>query len=70
MVLFQIALLPLAALLYGTLWLLWRYLRPIFVKSPLDNIRGPPRQSFVQGQCSLLPIAGSQADTTNGYQGT
>ena len=70
MVLLQIALLPLAALLYGALWLLWRYLRPLFVRSPLDNIRGPPRQSFVQGQWPLLSIAGSQADTTNGDQGT
>ncbi|KAI0930907.1 hypothetical protein AcV7_004962 [Taiwanofungus camphoratus] len=30
-------------------WLLWRYMRQRFVKSPLDNIPGPPAQSFWMG---------------------
>ncbi|KAI0697096.1 cytochrome P450 [Cerioporus squamosus] len=50
----QLALLPLAALLYGVLWLLWRYLRPTFVKSPLDNVRGPPSQSFIHGNLNQI----------------
>ncbi|RDX41924.1 cytochrome P450 [Lentinus brumalis] len=54
MLLFQLALLPLSVSLYGVVWLLWRYLRPLFVKSPLDNVRGPRSQSFIQGNLNQI----------------
>ncbi|KAI0355248.1 cytochrome P450 [Trametes cingulata] len=41
-----------AAVICGVSWFLWKYFRQIFVKSPLDNIPGPPSQS------SLLSYAG------------
>ncbi|TFK86200.1 cytochrome P450 [Polyporus arcularius HHB13444] len=30
-------------------WLLWKYFRQVVVKSPLDNISGPPSGSFLYG---------------------
>lgn len=50
MSLLQIAWLPLAVFLDALLWLLWRYLRSVLVRSPLDNIRGPSSPSFIQGE--------------------
>ena len=42
-------------LLQGTVicsvsWLLWKYFRQLVVKSPLDNIPGPPSHSFLYGE--------------------
>lgn len=39
-----------AALICGFSWLLWKYFRQVFIKSPLDNIPGPPRESFLFGE--------------------
>ncbi|KAI0628906.1 cytochrome P450 [Trametes polyzona] len=33
----------------GALCLLWKYCKQIFLKSPLDNIPGPPRDTFLYG---------------------
>ena len=32
-------------------WVLWRIVRPLVVKSPLDNIPGPPPKSSWRGNC-------------------
>lgn len=32
---------------------LWRYFRQAFVKSPLDNIPGPPSPSWMTGECQF-----------------
>ncbi|EMD38349.1 hypothetical protein CERSUDRAFT_82603 [Gelatoporia subvermispora B] len=37
-----------------TTWFLWRSLRQIFVKSPLDNIPGPPPVSFFKGNLEQI----------------
>ena len=44
-----------AALLQGAVicsvtWFFWKYFRQIFVKSPLDNLPGPPAESFLYGE--------------------
>ncbi|RPD69471.1 cytochrome P450 [Lentinus tigrinus ALCF2SS1-7] len=35
-------------------WLLWKYFRQVVVKSPLDNIPGPPTGSFLYGNYKQL----------------
>ncbi|RPD55361.1 cytochrome P450 [Lentinus tigrinus ALCF2SS1-7] len=65
MILFQLALVPLAVALYGVLWLLWRYFRSVFIRTPLDNVRGPPPQSFVQG--NLIQIFERHASDFHRY---
>jgi len=41
-------------LISGSLWVLWHLLGRFFVRTPLDNIPGPPRQSFVKGNLAQL----------------
>ena len=36
------------------LWVLWKYFRQIVVKSPLDNIPGPPTGSLLYGKFVLF----------------
>ncbi|KAI0718779.1 cytochrome P450 [Cerioporus squamosus] len=36
------------------LWLLWKYFRQVLLKSPLDNLPGPPAQSFLSGNLKQL----------------
>ncbi|KAI0716800.1 cytochrome P450 [Earliella scabrosa] len=43
-----------AAIISATSWLLWKYLRQIFVKSPLDNVPGPVSKSFALGHLGKL----------------
>ncbi|KAI8972795.1 cytochrome P450 [Trametes punicea] len=43
-----------ALLLYGAVWLLWKVLRPYLSGSVLDNLPGPPSQSFVYGNLKQL----------------
>ncbi|OBZ67636.1 Docosahexaenoic acid omega-hydroxylase CYP4F3 [Grifola frondosa] len=50
----EITVLLQSALICAATWFLWRYFRHIFVKSPLDNLPGPPSQSFVKGNLSQL----------------
>ncbi|TFK86201.1 cytochrome P450 [Polyporus arcularius HHB13444] len=40
--------------LSSVLWLLWRYFRQVLFKSPLDNLPGPPAQSFLSGNLKQL----------------
>lgn len=35
-------------------WILWRTLKARFTSSPLDNIRGPPPQSYIAGSRFLI----------------
>ena len=51
----------LTSLLEGVLicsvtWFLWKYFRQVFVKSPLDNIPGPPAKSFLYGEQHFLQM--------------
>lgn len=46
----SLAALEQAALICGFSWLLWKYFRQVFIKSPLDNIPGPPRESLLFGE--------------------
>ena len=39
-----------SAIICSSCWFLWKYLRQIVVKSPLDNIPGPPSDSFFYGE--------------------
>lgn len=39
-----------ALVLYVTLIVLWKVLRWLFVKSPLESIPGPPALSFISGK--------------------
>ncbi len=34
----------------GAAWLLWKLLRPYVMRSTLDNLPGPPSQSFLYGK--------------------
>ncbi|KZT01991.1 cytochrome P450 [Laetiporus sulphureus 93-53] len=43
-----------AALLLGLSFILWRSLQSIIVRSPLNNIPGPPRESFIKGNFGQL----------------
>ncbi|KAI0669354.1 cytochrome P450 [Trametes maxima] len=38
----------------GVSWFLWKYFRQVVVKSPLDNIPGPPPESFTWGNLSQM----------------
>ncbi|KAI0367643.1 cytochrome P450 [Pilatotrama ljubarskyi] len=38
----------------GTAWAIWSLLRPLFVKSPLDVVAGPPSNSIVSGNLAEL----------------
>ncbi|KAI0347504.1 cytochrome P450 [Trametopsis cervina] len=44
----------LPALLCGATWILWRFFRPYAAKSPLDNLPGPARTSFLRGNLGDL----------------
>ena len=44
------ALLLQAFVICAVSWVLWKYFRQVVVKSPLDNIPGPPSQSFLYGK--------------------
>ncbi|PIL23231.1 cytochrome P450 [Ganoderma sinense ZZ0214-1] len=37
------------AVICSVTWFLWKYFRQVFVKSPLDNLPGPPAESFLYG---------------------
>ncbi|KAJ3559695.1 hypothetical protein NM688_g182 [Phlebia brevispora] len=39
---------------FGVCWFLWRLFRPYVLKSPLDNIPGPPSPSFFKGNIPQL----------------
>ncbi|KAL1947082.1 hypothetical protein VTO73DRAFT_14043 [Trametes versicolor] len=43
-----------AVALSGVLWFLWKYCKQVFLKSPLDNIPGPPRDSFLYGNLKQI----------------
>ncbi|KAI0628909.1 cytochrome P450 [Trametes polyzona] len=44
----------LIAVFCGIVWLFWKAFGHIFVKSPLDNIPGPPRESFLYGSLKQM----------------
>lgn len=52
-----------AGVIYGVTWTLWRLFKRLVMPSPLDNIPGPPRKSFIKGsyQVSLLTTDDSQS---------
>ncbi|KAI0718774.1 cytochrome P450 [Cerioporus squamosus] len=50
----MISLLLQGAVICSASWLLWKYFRQLVVKSPLDNIPGPPPQSFLYGNLTQL----------------
>jgi hypothetical protein len=56
-------LLPMSLTLYqaagvvAAVWLLWKTLKQWVFKSPLDNIPGPPAESFWTGAASLSSIS-------------
>lgn len=56
-----------ACLVGGFTWCLWKCFGQALVKSPLDNIPGPPRESFLYGESN----EGTQADqfVTEAYSG-
>ena len=35
--------------LYGVSWVLWRIFRHFIIRSPLDNIPGPPSKNWWKG---------------------
>lgn len=39
-----------SVLICASTWFLWKYFRHLVVKSPLDNIPGPPSPSFWTGK--------------------
>ncbi|KAI0821934.1 cytochrome P450 [Trametes gibbosa] len=45
----MIAFVAKVSLLGGAAWLIWKLLRPFVVRSTLDNLPGPPSQSFLYG---------------------
>lgn len=47
-----------ASLLCMFLWVLWRALKQIVVRHPLDNIPGPPPQSYLWGTFCFRPSDG------------
>ncbi|EIW61094.1 cytochrome P450 [Trametes versicolor FP-101664 SS1] len=42
----MLALLAQATVICSLCWIFWKFFRQVVVKSPLDNIPGPPRESF------------------------
>ena len=44
------------ALLLLILWAAWTLLRGYIIKTPLDNLPGPPAQSLVMGKCSKISV--------------
>ncbi|RPD54893.1 cytochrome P450 [Lentinus tigrinus ALCF2SS1-7] len=50
----MILLLLQGAAICGVSWLLWKYFRQLVVMSSLDNIPGPPSQSFLYGNLKQL----------------
>ncbi|KAI0657085.1 cytochrome P450 [Cubamyces menziesii] len=42
------------AIVFVIVWCLWKYFRQVFVKSPLDNIPGPPSEGFLYGNLRQL----------------
>ena len=51
-----------AAAICAVSWFLWKYFRQIVIKSPLDNIPGPPPGSFLYGQSESDTACTSEAD--------
>ncbi len=49
----MLTLLAQAALICGTSWVLWKFVRQYVVKTALDNLPGPPSSSFLYGECYL-----------------
>nr|BED42975.1 cytochrome P450 monooxygenase [Trametes versicolor] len=43
-----------AVALSGVLWFLWKYCKQAVLTSPLDNIPGPPRDSFLYGNLKQI----------------
>ena len=43
-----------AAAICAISWVLWKYFRQFFVKSPLDNIPGPPSGSWLYGKSQIF----------------
>ncbi|KAI0328038.1 cytochrome P450 [Cubamyces sp. BRFM 1775] len=50
----MLSLLLQGTIVYGIAWCLWRCFRQVFVKSPLDNIPGPPSEGFIYGNLRQL----------------
>ena len=42
------------AIICSATWVLWKFFRQWVVKSPLDNIPGPERTTFLQGNLTAL----------------
>ena len=45
-----------SALICAVTWTLWNYFRQMCVKSPLDNIPGPPSPSWMSGKSTTPNI--------------
>ncbi|RPD54902.1 cytochrome P450 [Lentinus tigrinus ALCF2SS1-7] len=50
----MLALLAQAAVICGTSWLLWKFVRQYVVKSDFDNLPGPPSPSFLYGNLKQI----------------
>jgi hypothetical protein len=54
-----------APLLWALAWVLWKWFQRFVLGSPLDNIPGPPSDSFVTGECSLADFMPRHRSTDN-----